>query len=64
MSIQNSKDREVPQPVDREIQPAARKPYLKPAFGHGRVFETLTLVCEKVQATQQQRNPIRRLSLR
>ena len=48
-----------PQPADR---PAAKKPYQKPAFGHGRVFETRTMVCEKVQATQEQRNSIRRIS--
>ena len=46
------------QPADR---PAAKKPYQKPAFGHGRVFDTRALVCGKVQATQQQCN-IRRIS--
>ena len=46
-------------PADR---PAAKKPYQKPAFSHGRVFETRTLFCEKVQAAQQHRNAVRRIS--
>jgi len=55
MSTQNRK------PADR---PAAKKPYQKPAFGHGRVFETRAPVGGKVQATQQQCNSNRRTSWR
>jgi hypothetical protein len=59
MSTQNRNDPGAAQPGDR---PAAKKPYQKPAFGHGRVFETRTLAGGKAQATQQQSNPIRRIS--
>ena len=31
---------------------AAKKPYLKPAFRHEKVFETMALACGKVQSTQ------------
>jgi hypothetical protein len=30
----------------------AKKPYLKPAFRHEKVFETMALACGKMQATQ------------
>jgi hypothetical protein len=30
----------------------AKKPYLKPAFRHEKVFETMALACGKVNATQ------------
>jgi hypothetical protein len=59
MSTQNRNDPSAAGPGDR---PAAKKPYQKPAFGHGRVFDTRALVCGKAQATQQQSNPIRRIS--
>ena len=59
MSTQNRNDPDAAQPADR---PAAKKPYQKPAFGHGRVFDTRALVCGKVQATPQQSNSIRRIS--
>jgi hypothetical protein len=29
-----------------------RKPYVKPAFRHEKVFETMALACGKVNATQ------------
>jgi hypothetical protein len=29
-----------------------KKPYLKPAFRHEKVFETMALACGKVNATQ------------
>jgi hypothetical protein len=61
MSTQNRNDPGAAQPGDR---PAAKKPYQKPAFGHGRVFETRTLAGGKVQATQQQLNSNRRTSWR
>jgi hypothetical protein len=35
-----------------EAQPAARKPYRKPAVRHEQVFETRALTCGKVQTTQ------------
>jgi hypothetical protein len=38
-------------------QPAessARKPYVKPAFRHEQVFETMALTCGKIQTTQAQ----------
>ena len=59
MITQNQNDSGAGQPADR---PAAKKPYQKPAFGHGRVFDTRALVCGKVHATQQQSNSIRRIS--
>ena len=30
---------------------SAKKPYLKPAFRHEKVFETMALACGKVNAT-------------
>ena len=30
-----------------------KKPYLKPAFRHEKVFETMALACGKINATQQ-----------
>lgn len=32
----------------------AKKPYVKPAFRHERVFETMALACGKVGASQRQ----------
>lgn len=32
--------------------PGARRPYVKPAFRHERVFETMALACGKILATQ------------
>jgi len=40
----------------------AKKPYLKPAFLHERVFETMALACGKVSATQFQCRFNRKLS--
>jgi hypothetical protein len=31
-----------------------KKPYLKPAFRHEQVFETMALACGKINNTQQQ----------
>jgi len=31
-----------------------KKPYLKPAFRHEQVFETMALACGKINPTQQQ----------
>ena len=59
MSTQNRNDPGAAQPADR---PAAKKPYQKPAFGYGRVFDPRALVCGKAQATQQQSASIRRIS--
>jgi hypothetical protein len=35
-----------------ELEPAAKKPYQKPAVRYERVFETSALTCGKVQTTQ------------
>ena len=32
---------------------SAKKPYVKPAFRHEQVFETMALACGKVKTTQQ-----------
>ena len=32
----------------------AKAPYVKPAFRHEKVFETMALSCGKISATQQQ----------
>jgi hypothetical protein len=32
---------------------AAKKPYVKPAFRHEKVFETMALACGKIAGTQQ-----------
>jgi len=43
---------------DRQNVPEApepgktRKPYVKPAFRHEKVFETMALACGKISATQ------------
>jgi hypothetical protein len=34
--------------------PEAKRPYIKPAFRHERVFETMALACGKIQSTQAQ----------
>jgi len=36
----------------RSNEPLRKKPYLKPAFQHERVFETMALSCGKVQSSQ------------
>ena len=33
---------------------AAKKPYVKPAFRHEKVFETMALACGKINNTQAQ----------
>jgi hypothetical protein len=35
-----------------ESRDSAKKPYLKPAFRHEKVFETMALACGKVNSTQ------------
>jgi hypothetical protein len=37
-----------------EPRDAPKKPYLKPAFRHEQVFETMALACGKVNTTQRQ----------
>ena len=34
------------------ISSSAKKPYIKPAFRHEQVFETMALACGKVNGTQ------------
>jgi len=36
------------------IDSPQKKPYLKPAFRHEQVFETMALACGKINATQRQ----------
>jgi hypothetical protein len=47
----NSKD-EKQRTAPADARTAARKPYVKPAVRHERVFETMALSCGKVQSTQ------------
>lgn len=35
------------------VRDAAKKPYVKPAFRHEKVFETMALACGKINQTQQ-----------
>ena len=37
---------------DKGDQPKARKPYVKPSYQREDVFETMALVCGKVQSTE------------
>jgi hypothetical protein len=37
-----------------KVEPAAKRPYVKPEVRYERVFETMALSCGKVQVTQQQ----------
>ena len=39
-------------PKDPRVRDSAKKPYLKPAFRHEQVFETMALACGKKSATQ------------
>jgi hypothetical protein len=49
---------ETQNPDQPELQPTAapgdspKKPYLKPAFRHEKVFETMALACGKINPTQ------------
>jgi hypothetical protein len=45
-------DRNAPDPD--AIDPPARRPYVKPAFEHEQVFETMALSCGKITATSGQ----------
>jgi len=40
--------------TDERAEPAAKKPYVKPAFEFDRAFETMALSCGKMYATQAQ----------
>jgi len=62
MSMHNPKDRDALQPAGEEIQPAAKKPYRKPAVRYERVFETMALACGKIDATQSQCRANRKVS--
>ena len=37
-----------------DTRAAAKKPYVKPAFRHEQVFETMALACGKISSTQAQ----------
>jgi hypothetical protein len=39
-------------PVISVSRDSPKKPYLKPAFHHEQVFETMALACGKINATQ------------
>jgi len=41
-------------PPAPEIHDSPKKPYIKPAFRHEQVFETMALACGKVGTTQSQ----------
>jgi hypothetical protein len=49
-------DMKNPGQPERALTPSprgsARKPYLKPAFRHEQVFETMALACGKMSGTQ------------
>lgn len=47
--VMNSTDRQADQAVEAG---AAKKPYVRPAFRHERVFETMALACGKISGTQ------------
>jgi hypothetical protein len=42
--------------LSKSLEPraASKRPYVKPAFRHEQVFETMALACGKVSATQNQ----------
>jgi len=40
------------QPEPKPFEPKAKEPYLKPAFRHEKVFETMALACGKINNTQ------------
>lgn len=42
--------------------PKAKEPYVKPAFRHERVFETMALACGKINNTQSTCRTNRKLS--
>lgn len=46
----------------RADQPGKKRPYLKPAFAHEQIFETMALSCGKITGTQGACNQIRKLS--
>jgi hypothetical protein len=55
---QNQKEAEAtnesqPVPKTEAEQPKKKRPYIKPAFQHERVFETNALSCGKVSGTQE-----------
>ena len=39
-------------PDDHHAGGAAKRPYVKPAFRHEKVFETMALACGKINDTQ------------
>ena len=51
MSEQKSPDQPKPLPISASHD-APKKPYLKPAFRHEQVFETMALACGKINPTQ------------
>lgn len=48
----NSTDQKQRLTADGEAKRAKKKPYVKPAVRHERVFETMALSCGKVQNTE------------
>ena len=47
---------------DQESQGAAKRPYVKPAFRHEPVFETMALACGKAESTQAACKAVRKSS--
>ena len=49
--------------AEPESEPtSAKRPYVKPAFRHEQVFETMALACGKIDATQSQCRANRKVS--
>ena len=51
-----------PKRIGPTESPKAKRPYVKPAFRHERVFETMALSCGKIDATQSTCRTNRKLS--
>jgi hypothetical protein len=45
-------DTDPPKTPGKHESGAAKSPYVKPAFRHEQVFETMALACGKINATQ------------
>ncbi len=45
-------EEEKPQGLEDDAGEPAKRPYVKPAFRHEQVFETMALACGKISSTQ------------
>jgi hypothetical protein len=50
----NQRKQSPQQPGEPTTPLAGKRPYVKPAFRHERVFETMALACGKISSTQAQ----------